>query len=280
MHKRYCILALMLVFSILIFGCADNTSKINSDEIKYLDNISNMITAKKYDEALNLKYNNNLSEESNKEELALKNYAIALKNQEIGDIMAYKKYLGNISKDYNGRLAENIKKSKSEFKIDKSKTKNSKIKNNNNFNKPSTSAATNNSSETYSSKFSVPLSNYGNYEKYRISNNIYIEFSMNGKIYTFTTMGTLDKKVYILDDNAIKMMGQGLIDDYELEQIAMLGVLYKFDDYYHCIFVAEEIPRVLICNPTKKTFKFFNGIKKDGSYRFSENHQFIRFSSR
>ena len=134
MHKRYCILALMLVFSILIFGCTDNTSKINSDEIKYLDNISNMITAKKYDEALNLKYNNNLSEESHKEELALKNYAIALKNQEIGDIMAYKKYLGNISKDYNGRLAENIKKSKSEFKIDKSKTKNSKIKNNNNFN--------------------------------------------------------------------------------------------------------------------------------------------------
>ena len=86
--------------------------------------------------------------------------------------------------------------------------------------------------------------------------------------------------LYILDDELIRMMGQGMIDDYDLERLAMIGAIYKFDNFYHCIFITEEIPRLLICNPVERTFKFFNGLKKNGTYESVESHRFIKLSLR
>ena len=257
--KRILTVIIIAIYSLVILGCS-NQEEMRQEKKKYLDSLeSYVIISQMYQTVVDLKAPSKLkfTPEELQEEKIIKQYAQAMIAYNKGDKELYKQIIMSIPNDYNGRLASSIKLSKNSI---------SKITNHkNNINKTSI--------------FDKPLANYGDYENYRISNNVYIEFNMSGKHYTFSTLGGKNKKVYILDDNAWDMMRQGLIDDYDLAQITMIGAIYKFDDFYHCVFVTDDVPRLLICNPVDRTFKFYNGLKKNGSYESVESHSFIKLLS-
>ena len=251
---------IITIFSLVILGC-NNSEDMNKEKKEFLDLLeSSVIISEQYQTVVNLEPPRKLefTPEELQELKIIKQYAKAKLAYDKGDNELYRQIILSIPDEYKGRLASSIKLSKNSI----SKA----IDNSNDINK--------------SSIYDKPLANYGDYENHRISNNLYIEFSMSGKPYVFTTMGGFDKKAYILDDELIRMMGQGMIDDYDLERLAMIGAIYKFDNFYHCIFITEEIPRLLICNPVERTFKFFNGLKKNGTYESVESHRFIKLSLR
>lgn len=271
--KKFIIAIIFIV--LIIFAIQDNSDSINQKN-EYLDEIVILIENKEYDKVLTMKAPEILDGSYKMEEAVLKIYTKALIEKKSTEYDSYQKMIAILAKipdSYNGRLANDILTLKNNYIFN---TNREKVVNSNNNKQDFTIHSENTKKDSIYSK---PLANYGDYEKYRISNNIFIEFSMNGKHYTFSTLGDKNKKVYILDDNAWDMMKQGLINDYDLAQITMIGAIYKFDDFYHCIFVTDDVPRLLICNPIDRTFKFYNGLKKNGSYESVESHSFIKLLS-
>lgn len=272
------IIMALIFIAVIIFAIQDNSNSSNLKN-EYLDEIVTLIENKEYDKVLTMKAPDVLDDSYKREEKILKIYAKALLQNKSTEYDSYQKMidiLSDIPDSYNGRLANNILALKDNYIFNPNKARKNIV---NSSEKKQTSTSSPKKVKN-NSIYSRPLANYGDYENHRISNNLYIEFSMSGKPYVFTTMGGFDKKAYILDDELIRMMGQGMIDDYDLERLAMIGAIYKFDNFYHCIFITEEIPRLLICNPVERTFKFFNGLKKNGTYESVESHRFIKLSLR